>query len=345
MSAQTQISPPAIAARPASRFDLQSVARSQRALVWREAARSFFPGVTIRGCIPAPDDGSISGGRFGPGSMWTVVTPAASVSFRPQDEDAATRSCITLLLLLHGTMEGEQRSRRCALQPGDLCLMDEAAPFTLEVREGSAQFILLRMPRWMVIDRYPQLRDRTACPWGGERPEVTLLRRLLVDLHEALPRLDEHQGDVAFAGVVQFLGLLPVADNRLEKRTGWRVRLALAYIDSRLADTSLTARDVADAQGVGRRHLDELMLRETGASVTGQIWQRRLAKAAVDLRNPQLASQSVTRIALDAGFECAAHFARAFKKRYGCTPREWRRQTDAATVTEIRRSGSSALPS
>lgn len=347
MSSQTLLGPPpSILARPrSSKFDLQSVARSQRAVVWREAARSFFPGVTIRGCIPAPDTGSISGGRFGPGSLWTVVTPAASMSFRPQDEDAAAHSCLTLLLLLRGTMAGEQRSRRCELQPGDLCLIDEAAPFSLEVREGSAQFILLRMPRWMVIDRFPYLRDATIHPWGSDRPETGLVRKLLLDLHESLPRLDPHQAEVAFAGVTQFVGLLKAPDARLEKRATGRVKQALDYIDSRLSDTTLTARDVAEAQGVTRRHLDDLMLRETGAPISAHIWQRRLAKAAMDLRNPQLASLSVTRIALDAGFECAAHFTRAFKKRYGCTPREWRRRDDAAPFAGITRSGSSALPS
>jgi AraC-like DNA-binding protein len=327
---------PADAQRRGSSFDLRSVARSQREMLWRQAARSFFPGVTVRGCEAAPDLGSIEGGSFGPGSMWTVLTPSVSVAFRPQDEAGAPPRCFTLLLQLRGTMAAAQRERHCRLRPGDLCLMDEAAPFSLDVHEGTAQFILLRMPRWMVVDRYPRIGDRTAFPLDGERPAAALVRRLLEDLHRALPHLDEQQGDVALGGVVQLLGLLGLADAPAEgRRTAWRARLALSYIDARLADPALTAREVAAAQGIGRRHLDEILLRDTGASVSAQIWQRRLAKAALDLRSPQLADRSVAAVARGAGFECAAHFARAFRKRYRCTPREWR----------LRRSGSSALPS
>ena len=61
-----------------------------------------------------------------------------------------------------------------------------------------------------------------------------------------------------------------------------------------------------------------------GTSVTAQIWIRRLTQAATQLADPRYRERTVSEIAFEAGFEDAAHFTRAFKRRYQCTPREWR---------------------
>ena len=52
--------------------------------------------------------------------------------------------------------------------------------------------------------------------------------------------------------------------------------------------------------------------------------QRRLEQAAADLTDPRYQSRAVSQIAFANGFEDAAHFSRAFKGRFGRTPRDWR---------------------
>jgi AraC-like DNA-binding protein len=206
-----------------------------------------------------------------------------------------------------------------------MCLLDEQWPFDLEVRDCFSQFMLMRMPRQMIVDRYPQISEQTASLIYANDPGATLLRRMLQHVLDISPFLNDGQNDVAFASVVNLLGILRATDSKRDRSLAWRAHAALAFIDARLADTALTANDVAEAQGVGRRHLDEIMQKNTGLSLTAQIWRRRLEKAATDLRSPRCASKSVTQLAFDAGFDDAAHFTRAFKKRFHCTPREWRR--------------------
>ena len=58
--------------------------------------------------------------------------------------------------------------------------------------------------------------------------------------------------------------------------------------------------------------------------MAGRIWERRLQQAATDLVDPDRAALAVSQIGFAAGFEDAAHFSRAFKKRFGHTPSEWR---------------------
>ncbi|HEY5411161.1 MAG TPA: helix-turn-helix transcriptional regulator, partial [Caulobacteraceae bacterium] len=104
----------------------------------------------------------------------------------------------------------------------------------------------------------------------------------------------------------------------------WRGRAAQAFIEVNLGDCDLTAEQVAQAQGISRRRLDQIMSRALGVSVTAQIWNRRLEQAADDLVDPQRRSLTVFQIAFGAGFEDAAHFSRAFKSRFGHAPRAWR---------------------
>jgi AraC family transcriptional activator of tynA and feaB len=308
--------------RPSSLLDLERVAESQRAVLWRKAAGSFFPGLTIRNLTGTPQAGSITASEFSLGSIWSVLSPPAKVDYRPNN--AAVRQSFAMILQIQGAMACNQRHRHCNLNPGNMCLLDEESPFDLEAHDCISQFVLLRMPRWMVLDRYPQIGEYTASLIYDNDPGATLLRQMLQHVYEISPFLNESQSDIAFASIVQMLGILQALGAKPDNNLGWRANAALAFIDAQLADASLNANAIAKAQGVSRRHLDKILLQNVGVSTTARIWRRRLEKTAAELRNRRFSTKSITQIAFDAGFKDAAHFARAFKKVYHCTPRAWR---------------------
>jgi AraC-like DNA-binding protein len=102
------------------------------------------------------------------------------------------------------------------------------------------------------------------------------------------------------------------------------VRRALDYIEANLSVAGLTAESIAQDQRISRRRLDQLMHEICGHSIASHLWSRRLEQAAADLRDPVKIGLSVAQIAFANGFEDAAHFTRAFKKRFGSTPGQWR---------------------
>ena len=205
-----------------------------------------------------------------------------------------------------------------------MCLLDERSPFDLDARGGASRFTLMRMPRWMIVDRYPRIGQHTAVLIQDGDPGASLLRQMLRHVHELAPLLDDSQSGLALTSIVQLLGMPRTLGSHPDRGMGWRAQAALTFIDARLADSGLNASDVAAAQRIGRRHLDEILLRETGQATAAHIWRRRLETAAAELRNPRSAGRTVAEIALDTGFKDAAHFARAFKQRYRSTPRMWR---------------------
>jgi AraC family transcriptional activator of tynA and feaB len=56
------------------------------------------------------------------------------------------------------------------------------------------------------------------------------------------------------------------------------------------------------------------------------VWSQRLDRCASDLKAPLLKSRTIGEIAYQWGFSDVSHFSRAFKQRFGATPREWRKR-------------------
>jgi AraC family transcriptional regulator, positive regulator of tynA and feaB len=316
-------------------LDLQSVDEAQRATLWLQSVRSFFPGLSVRDFHVNPPLGSIRGFHFGPGRLWTILSPPVRVGHDPA-MGAAHSQIFSVMLQLAGSTVAVQRERRCSLRVGEFCFIDSQQPFELEVTQSSSQIMFMQMPRHAVLGRHPYLEHHTAETCDPTEGGATLLRNLLLNALEFASFLDEEQRAIALSGIIQLLGMSsPVTRGRGDEMS-WRVRSALAFIESQLSDRALTADRVSKVQGISRRRLDQIMTQSVGAPVTALIWIRRLTQAAADLLDPKYASRTVSEIAFAAGFEDPAHFTRAFRRRYQCAPSEWRRRAEHSPAATIK---------
>jgi AraC-like DNA-binding protein len=71
---------------------------------------------------------------------------------------------------------------------------------------------------------------------------------------------------------------------------------------------------------VSDAHLNRLF-RAEGESLMRYVWNCRLALAADMLKRNRKSRVEIREIAYRCGFSTPAHFSRAFKERYGVTPR------------------------
>jgi AraC family transcriptional regulator of adaptative response / DNA-3-methyladenine glycosylase II len=116
---------------------------------------------------------------------------------------------------------------------------------------------------------------------------------------------------------------------------GWRgtaavVQRALRLIEEgALNDASVDA--LALRVGLGARHLDRLFMQHVGASPLAIAQSHRLCFARELLERT---AHSMTEIALAAGFGSLRRFNHAFRKTYGCTPRELRVAGRAGDVAD-----------
>jgi AraC-like DNA-binding protein len=94
------------------------------------------------------------------------------------------------------------------------------------------------------------------------------------------------------------------------------------WIERHLGET-LSAEQIAGACRLSVRHLNRLFGRE-GTSLMRYVWDRRLVRCYRDITDPAMRRRPVGEIAFAAGFNDLSHFSRAYRTRYGCTPRDAR---------------------
>jgi len=300
--------------------DLSTVAHEQRAGLWDRAVRSAFPGLSVTLGDLRPH-GTIERITVGAGEIFAIESGPADVLHeapRVRSEQAQ----LSLMVLSRGAIRVAQAGRAAALSAGDMVVLDESKSFRM-VGEESSRMLFLRVPRAAALGRYPLLEKLLVTALPGEAPGTAILAETLLRFSREAHRLGESQRCAMMNAIVQMLGVAePFSE--LPASSDWRVRRALDFIELNLSVAGLTAEIVAQDQHISRRRLDQLMHESCGQSIASHLWSRRLEQAAVDLRDPMKVRLSVAQIAFANGFEDAAHFTRAFKKRFGNTPGQWR---------------------
>lgn len=103
-----------------------------------------------------------------------------------------------------------------------------------------------------------------------------------------------------------------------------RLLKAVAYIDANLGD-ELTLDVLAGVAAFSKFHFHRQFAALFGLSVFEVVHLTRLKRASYELA---FRKRNVIEVAFDAGYESAEAFARAFKKRFGQTPTDWRAAPD-----------------
>jgi len=304
-------------------LDLSTIAETERAAIWSGTAPALFPGLSINHINAAPALGNIRTIDMGEGSLWSIQSPPVVVHYVPGADAGAANPYFSLLVQLEGETTLRQKSRGCALAKGDICLIDECLPFRME-GIGESEIVFLRMPRGSVLSRNPHLEHHTAIALQTAEAGTALLGDTLASALHTVPLMRDDQRSAVLTAIIHLLGAADTLSGDAAERLHWRVQAALTFIELNFALPGLSAEQVAQAQKISRRRLDQLLHEAIGMSITGQIWSRRLDQAAADLRDPLRASAAAAQIAFANGFEDSAHFTRAFKRRFGQSPAQWR---------------------
>ena len=302
--------------------DLAHVEQAKRARTWSSAVRSVFPSLSIQLSDPNPSLGSINRINMGWGEFFEIDSAPVDVTHNAALVQRGKVASLSLMVQARGSMSVQQAGQSTRLGKGDLCVLDETRGFRL-VGEGCSRILFLRMSRAAALSRYPSLEKMFVTALAAEEPGTRMLVDTLLRLSEMAGSLTEMQRHAMMNAMIQMLGMAEPF-SKVAAAPDWRVRRALDYIELNLSVAGLTAAAVAEDQHISRRRLDQLMQDAYGHSIASHLWRRRLEQAAADLRDPNRHNQSIAQIAFSNGFEDAAHFTRAFKRRFSVTPRQWR---------------------
>ncbi len=309
-----------------------AVARDQRLAYWTDMICNVYVQL---GCDPVrtPQVGDFEGRiqqHSLPGLDLSVVTSRAQrVTRTPAHVARSSDDYFLVSIQARGKGVVSQDGRDAVLAAGDFALYDSTRPYTLLFDDAFEQ-IVLKLPGERLRSQLRDTEALTATTVSGREGAGHLLLGMLRTLRDDVDTLQPASALAVADGVQSILvaGLqtLPAARSpALSQLTAYHLARVKRRIDEQLSDPTLSVASLAADLGVSESHIHRLFKGEP-LTVSRYIWERRLDACGRDLLEPRLAGRPLADIAYGRGFNDAAHFSRAFRDRFGCSPREWRQQ-------------------
>lgn len=228
-----------------------------------------------------------------------------------------------LLLIYQGHEEVEVGSQSALLGPGNILLWDSTMPIRFKLHSPVHKITVL-VPQSRMRDALPQTRRLVGKAIDWRRGLGAVAASHIAALGSQACHIDQRQTRPAAETALEMIAT-SLGSQQAEAGEAARVELLARikrYIANNLDDPELGPPTLAKKFGISLRYLHLLFGRE-GITVSRWILGRRLARCRRELvvAGPH---KNITEVALRWGFNDPAHFSRAFKNRYGLSPRDYR---------------------
>lgn len=284
-------------------------------------------------CDPGPGvariDGEIVLEQLSSLALSRVTSTAQHVRRTPAKIAGASEDFFLVSIQTAGEGVVIQDGRRALLRPGDFALYDSTRPYEL-VFGGDFQQIVLMLPGPALRGQMHATEQLTASAVSGRRGAGHLLIEMIRTLVDDIDTLEPVSATAVADSVTQILvaGLRTLPQARppaVSKLTAYHRAQVKATVLARLHDPALDVAGIAAELRLSPSSVHRVFAGEP-CSVTEWIWSQRLERLAAALADPAQRTRSVSEIAFGLGFNDAAHVSRAFRSRYGCTPRDYRQR-------------------
>lgn len=241
---------------------------------------------------------------------------------------------LVLFTSLSGAIHLTQNSREVTIRPGELGLYDLGSPSIWKHGDPTAVLNLV-IPGEVLRRRLPALRRKTSFPYVASSGVSRLSHEFFLGLWNELDTISSFDAGVCTGHLVDLLALSLERGEKSLPLNKQSARAALyhrstSFIRSHLEDPGLDPAGIAEAVGISVRYLHQIF-EEAGQSVCSYLRDVRLERSHAELSRPRANAYPISEIARRSGFRNPSHFATAFKRRYGLSPRD---QQNLANVRE-----------
>lgn len=305
------------------KFATEGIAPPERLAFWNALVDRVYSGTYVKS---ATEDFT--------GEMWTwqvgdlsMIRPRSTASFVGRDPSYTADERLILHLQCRGSSTHRQSGTETALGAGDFIIASPHEAYAIDL--AAHELLVVEFPRAPLAERFPGLDDALRQRMSGATPGARVFHDFLLSLwrqsQQGCSDPDWQDGvsqvfydlvALAMRGAARPDSTAPAMDSALRRRV-------LGIVEAQLADPALRTLSLANACGASVRTIQNLFA-GMGTTPSAYILERRLARAAERLAAAPEAS--ITEIAFELGFNDSAYFARAFRQRFGVSPREWRRK-------------------
>ncbi|WP_343115733.1 helix-turn-helix domain-containing protein [Ostreiculturibacter nitratireducens] len=302
---------------------VDTAARSRH---WHETiARTYFPlDLTFR--RPEAFDGELTSWQLGQVSLSRLTSDGLFYRRLPRHLSVQGPEEFLVTVPAKSEVRFSQCGKEVRANPGAFFLERSHEPYEFSHAEAA--------DLWVMKVSADMLGGRVRSPdrfCSLEFDATNGANGLFVDMLHLVPGRYDAMSEQTRATVgrqlVDLLALAVQSDERVLTSGASSVRAAHlarieAFVHGHIDDPDLGPDDVAAGCRISVRYLHEL-LRDTNQTLGQWIRDRRLQAAQEDLANPAC-SRSIGEIAYARGFADQAQFSRAFRARFGLTPKEMR---------------------
>lgn len=306
-------------------FSTRGLDPRRRLAYWNELAGASLVPLVAAPVDPESFHGAIERARIGELSFTEAWSEAQRVQHTRAHVSRTPAGNWFLLVQLAGRACTRQGGQEATLEPGDFTLLDTSRPYETDL-PGANRMLVIGIPEARLRRQVPCAEALVALRMPGSGVGALLTRFLRrfwlqcrADLEpQAAARVSSAFLELLGAAYADHPAALPAISGAAAAH---RIRI-LDHIEANLHDPQLTPTAVAAACCITPRYLHHLFA-GSEETVGRYILRRRLEDSARALSLPG-SRRTVTAIALDHGFESPTHFGRAFRRRYGMSPREYR---------------------
>jgi len=229
-----------------------------------------------------------------------------------------------LVLQVGGSALMCQADNRARLGKGDLVLLDITQPCDFYFDTLSDQMSLI-IPRRALHQRLGQrqlMLNRPLVASSALGSMAGLMTQRLFDSSNLLPE----ESAALFDALMMLLrpGVSSAIEGGSSSGQAQKLIKAKILIERHLRDSELSAERLAEAIGTSVRNLHRLFAQQ-GTTIGRHILEQRLQRCAESISQAAV-HEKITAIAYAWGFNDVSHFSKAFKLRFGISPRDYRHQ-------------------
>lgn len=237
---------------------------------------------------------------------------------------AKAQDLVVLSLMTKGLGHVSQLGREASGGPGSAILLSGAEQAAGTLRDDGA-CVTLTLPHAALKDIVPDIGAAFARQIPKSNPALRLLIDYLGALRGGVGAMDAALAQAFSKHVLDLTALAVGACGEPREiavargaKAAWR-RAILAEIDARAHAADASAPRIARKLGISDRYL-RVILEETGKTFSELVLERRLVFVWRRLIEPRFDGQTISEIALAAGFSDISTFNRSFRRRFGDTP-------------------------
>lgn len=320
---------------PAPWWNLESTAVSDRTDAWQQVLSDCYRDWQVPQHLPTTFRARLQR-RDLDGIDWVecLCDPCAGQRTPQQLRHADGAAFVGVQFVVDGRERFNTTGGQIEVRRGDVVVWTTDQAVDFEVMESLHKLTLV-IP-WSALQQH--LPQRRQMPVGGKLDTRSGAGALLAAHLQALPgSIDTLNAGLRRAASRWTVDLLAAALTPVQSASRRQCDVALLrqvqmQVMESLYDNELTPSRIAAAHRMSLRHL-HLLFQRAGLTVSGWIQEQRLQRCRDALLDPAYRQHHISEIAYRWGFVSAPHFSRAFRDRFGVSPREMRESVSVSSRT------------